>query len=1018
MRLLGMGMLVLALAGSSSYVGAQDLQVSAYTSQGCVLYDHPGVTGDDRGPIALSSTSLFYTGDLDTGLFPLDLSTGVGVGFVYDGLLSDLGSGVVYSLAEGTVPLQNFTSGTTTIDNLLEVDPATGALTGASIALSTPIEMQAYSSGFFSGIGRIVLWDTRDPSAIYDIALPSGTVTVLPGTPQTYPVYPRYCEVGAFWGVAGSVAGSLSLDFSADNYTSVNWQTITRLDVSTGEFNLVSEFSEMGDLCSLTVDPAADRWYFHFEGTTQFGSGSETTAYCTASVATSGSADLMASSVGPALDVALGGTVLIPIQVNNAGPDAATDVELIVTVPGTLEVVTVTPSQGSCFSQCGETVVCQLGSVNAGASATVTLEVEGVVEGSWPVGFYTFGDLIDPNIVDNQGERMVNVTTTLVRQFLTIEDREWDGVGLRVWTPDFSDYIAEVPIGLPGEVAFAGNGLDVDPTTGELFAIVSTDEEALTRFLVTVDPRSGMASAIGDLGDRFASLAFNDVGNLYGLTGFGASVPETLYEINPATAAPTLIGSLANGGPGEALAFSDADSLLYHLGGVDHFESVGLPGPVQTPIPLCATIPGSSVRAATHLEADHLIIATGNRARRVDTDGSHQWLGTASPGAKGLVLLEPQQADLMVGLNDSADPVTVGDTFAYSVSVFNAGPDDIGSLGFIDNLPGHVAGISATPSQGSCAIVCDQVYCDFGAMPSGTAVSINIDVQAVMTGQAYNEVRYSGFGDPNPGNNWVSEDTTILEPGSPGAGPPMFFTLYPWPGEIRRYDPFDFSLLDTAQITLDGSQIASGNGMAQHPRTGVFWALLTLDGQFGRELVRVDPMTGVAVSVGDTGDRFSGLAFDDEGVLYGITGNGATLPLQLFTLDQSNGVPTPLLDLSGELDWYRGISLAYHPDDGMLYASTGNRLVAVDPSGPSSTPVDLCRIFSRNGNAATSLDETSLLMVTDWGNLYRLDLTTGIGASLGGYIQMAKGIVWTDNFEIFADGFESGDTTAWSRAIP
>ena len=51
------------------------------------------------------------------------------------------------------------------------------------------------------------------------------------------------------------------------------------------------------------------------------------------------------------------------------------------------------------------------------------------------------------------------------------------------------------------------------------------------------------------------------------------------------------------------------------------------------------------------------------------------------------------------------------------------------------------------------------------------------------------------------------------------------------------------------------------NYLATHPTTGELWALLKLAGQNGRELVIIDPGTGAATSVGDTGDRFAGLAF-------------------------------------------------------------------------------------------------------------------------------------------------------------
>ena len=168
----------------------------------------------------------------------------------------------------------------------------------------------------------------------------------------------------------------------------------------------------------------------------------------------------------------------------------------------------------------------------------------------------------------------------------------------------------------------------------------------------------------------------------------------------------------------------------------------------------------------------------------------------------------------------------------------------------------------------------------------------------------------------------------------------------------------------------------------------------------------------------NTGDRFSALAFDGTGVLYGLTGNGANLPRQLFTLDQTDGTPTPFLDLSVVIPAFEGVALAYHPEDGLLYVSTGTQLFAVDLSGPSFTAVDPCRPFSFSAQAATSLDASSLLLVNDFSELFRFDLTTTVAGSLGFLDHNSKGLAFTESLFIFTDGFESGDTSAWSNTVP
>ena len=72
----------------------------------------------------------------------------------------------------------------------------------------------------------------------------------------------------------------------------------------------------------------------------------------------------------------------------------------------------------------------------------------------------------------------------------------------------------------------------LDPNTGQTYAILKAFGSS--RRLVTLDPVTGLATDIGSLGDNFSSLAFAG-GTLYGTTGNGAAVPETLFRINPAT---------------------------------------------------------------------------------------------------------------------------------------------------------------------------------------------------------------------------------------------------------------------------------------------------------------------------------------------------------------------------------------------------------------------------------------------------------------------------------------------------
>jgi hypothetical protein len=246
------------------------------------VIEHAFASGDDRGGIAVSSTSVFYTGDGGTGRFDkANLGNGalIGDGTQYDALASNIRTGTVYTLADDNGPLPY---GGGTVTRLMTIDGTTGQLTGSSLTLSTPVvmgvpamkAMGSSSSGIFSGWDRIVLLDGISSSG-FNIDLPTGTVTPigfvdLPSTGFAGSRYP--CESWATWGVAEFTSGSIKLAYVSQTDGGIPrlgfaGGEIRRYDVASGTSSLIASFPDgLSDMCSFTVDPSQNRWYFHYEG--------------------------------------------------------------------------------------------------------------------------------------------------------------------------------------------------------------------------------------------------------------------------------------------------------------------------------------------------------------------------------------------------------------------------------------------------------------------------------------------------------------------------------------------------------------------------------------------------------------------------------------------------------------------------------------------------------------------------------------------------------------------------------
>jgi uncharacterized repeat protein (TIGR01451 family) len=95
----------------------------------------------------------------------------------------------------------------------------------------------------------------------------------------------------------------------------------------------------------------------------------------TPAIAAAATADLGVDLSDSPDPVTAGDQLGYAIEVTNAGPDSATGVEVVDDLPSRIDLVSSTSSQGSCERH-GRQVRCALGTVDAGASATITIGVD------------------------------------------------------------------------------------------------------------------------------------------------------------------------------------------------------------------------------------------------------------------------------------------------------------------------------------------------------------------------------------------------------------------------------------------------------------------------------------------------------------------------------------------------------------------------------------------------------------------------------------------------------------------
>ena len=218
--------------------------------------------------------------------------------------------------------------------------------------------------------------------------------------------------------------------------------------------------------------------------------------------------------------------------------------------------------------------------------------------------------------------------------------------------------------------------------------------------------------------------------------------------------------------------------------------------------------------------------------------------------------------------------------------------------------------------------------------------------------------------------------------------------------QLRVVNPLNGATMGSVPITLSGNATLLGVvGLSRDPMTGKLWALLVTDttgrcqgGLGGGKslLASIDPATGNATSVGNTGECFAGLAFAPDGTLYAVTGDGADIPEALYTLNKTTLVRTLVTALG---NGNKGESIGFNPDDGLVYHASGDTdqvFESVNPNTLAVTNIPQSGAAHAEVRALTYLGQNTFLMV-DYRSLYTI--TTGGLVTLLGNMDSLDGVV-------------------------
>jgi uncharacterized repeat protein (TIGR01451 family) len=225
-----------------------------------------------------------------------------------------------------------------------------------------------------------------------------------------------YTSQGTHWAWLGPSQGSGRIDFTAGSVSTFSLLTSSYTPIYVDAYSAggalldsagpSSSNVHTGHMSELTVQRAeSDIAYVLVHDS---GNYFEIDSICTDASASSTGPDLSLSMIDSPDPVRVGHNLTYSMQVTSGGPGSAAGVTLTDTIPSELNVLTATPSQGTC-SISGSYVSCALGAIPNGGGATVDVVTlatsDGVIENSATVA----GTRSDPD----PGNNSASATTTV-----------------------------------------------------------------------------------------------------------------------------------------------------------------------------------------------------------------------------------------------------------------------------------------------------------------------------------------------------------------------------------------------------------------------------------------------------------------------------------------------------------------------------------------------------------------------------------------------------------------------------
>ncbi|GIX00173.1 MAG: hypothetical protein KatS3mg111_3505 [Pirellulaceae bacterium] len=559
-----------------------------------------------------------------------------------------------------------------------------------------------------------------------------------------------------------------------------------------------------GESATITIDATIDAG---FAGTTlsnQATAAADEAAQVTANEDTTVNpqVDLSITKTDDTDPVNRGDQLTYTLQVTNAGPSTATNVEIVDTLPAGVTFVsatggTVTPPSGG-----SSDVTINVGNLAAGANAVVTITVAvdqsaaNSVENTAIVRSDESTAGFDTDTSNNSVSESTAVQSTSDLTITKVDSADPVIAGnsftytITVTNNGPSDaantvVIDDIPDGIQitsatasaGTVTIPTSAQDTDPTNSDDLTVnlgtVADGDTVTITVNATVLPgtRGDLTNTVSVTSDSIESNSADNSASETTAVNANIDLQVTKADnVDPVVAGQSLIYTIVvtNNGPSTANGVTVTDVLPSGVTFTSVTASQGTAshsgGTITAQLGTLAPNATATVTVNVEVNGDTRGSLTNTATVSADETDTDQTNDSATQ-----VTDVNANVDLEVTKTDSTDPVAASGTLTYTITVTNNGPSTATGVVVNDTLPAGLTFVSGNSTVGTVSNSGNAVTVNVGTLASGASatITINATVNSDATGTLSNTATATAAeSDTDSTNNSATQETAIAVPGS------------------------------------------------------------------------------------------------------------------------------------------------------------------------------------------------------------------------------------------------------------